>query len=88
MLMLAVVRLNSGSSGHYCPICGSELVPVKYSGKERHFLALMERGDFCGFLGCIRVDLHDKVVNGVNYRGKVYTFPVFHSRNVRRRERV
>ena len=35
-------------------------------------------GRFRGFLGCLRVDLHDKVVDGVNYHGKVYIVPVFH----------
>jgi hypothetical protein len=52
---------------------------VKYLGTKRVFSALMESDDFCGFLGCIRVDLHDKVVNGVNHHNKVYIVPVFHS---------
>jgi hypothetical protein len=83
-----VVGLSSGSSEYYCPICGLELVPVKYCGKEPEHLALMKCDGFCGFLGCIRVDLHDKVVGGVNHRGKVHVVPIFHSRNVRRRKRV
>jgi hypothetical protein len=88
LLMLLVVGLGSGSSGYCCPICGLKLVPVEYKGKEPDKLALMGRDGFCGFLGCVRVDLHDKVVDGVNYRGKVYVVPIFHSRNVRRRKRV
>jgi hypothetical protein len=91
-----VVGLVSGSSGYYCPshgrmscpICGSELVVVNYFGKEPDKLAFMRRDDFCCFLGCIRVDLHDKVVDGVNYRGKVYVKPVFHGRDVGRRKRM
>ena len=31
---------------------------------------MMDKPDFGGFLGCLRVDLHDKVVNGVNYRAR------------------
>ena len=72
-----MITLNSGSSGHFCPVCGSELVPVKYLGKNPKFLALIERDGFCGFLGCIRVALHDKVVDGVNYRGKGFFFLFF-----------
>lgn len=83
-----MVDLSSGSSGYYCSICGSELVVVKYSGKEPDELAFMRRDDFCGFLGCLRVDLHDKVVDGVNYRGKVFVKPIFHGRDVRRRKRM
>jgi hypothetical protein len=86
--MLWVEELSSGSSGYHCPICGLELVPVKYSGTEPDKLALMERDDFCGFLGCLRVDLHDKVVDGVNHHGKCYVVPIFHGRNVRRRKRM
>lgn len=61
-----------------CPVCGSELTPLRYSGKESGKLALMKRTGFCGFLGCVRVDLHDKVVDGVSYRDKVYVVPIFH----------
>jgi hypothetical protein len=68
----------SDSSGQYCPICGFELLPLNYVGKGLDELALMKREGFCGFLGCIRVDLHDKVVDGVNHRGKVYIMPIFH----------
>jgi len=63
-----------------CPICGSVLVKIEYRGKKPDKLALMKRADFCYFVGCIRVDLHDKVVDGVNYSGKVFFRPVFHSR--------
>jgi predicted RNA-binding Zn-ribbon protein involved in translation (DUF1610 family) len=35
ILTALVVGLGSGSSGFYCPICGSELVTVKYVGDER-----------------------------------------------------
>ena len=90
-VLLRELSVGSGSSGYYCPshgrmscpICGSELVVVKYSGKEPDKLALMRRDDFCGFLGCLRVDLHDKVVDGVNHRGKVFLKPIFHRRFVR-----
>ena len=61
-----------------CPICGSPLVELGYCGKKPDNLALMKRKDFCGFLGCSRTDLHDKVVNGVNYRGQVFVRPVLH----------
>lgn len=68
------------SCGHYCSVfycsvCGSVLRPVQYQGKEP--LPVMDKPDFGGFLGCLRVDLHDKVVNGVNYRGKVFIKAVF-----------
>jgi hypothetical protein len=29
------------------------------------------------FLGCARAELHDKVVDGVSYRGLCYVVPVF-----------
>jgi len=64
-----------------CPICGSELVELKYSGHERSILALIESDGFVGFLGCCRVELHDKVVDGVNYRGKVFIRPLFRKAN-------
>ena len=80
--------MSSGSSVCCCPICGFALVVVKYLGKERDKLALVELDGFCGFLGCLRVDLHDKVVDGVNYRGKVFVKPILHGCDVRRRERM
>ena len=91
-----MVGLSSGSSGLYCPhhgcvscpICGSKLVVVKYSGKEPNLLALVESDGFCGFLGCIRVDLHDKVVDGVSWRGKVFVKPIFDRRDVGIRKRM
>lgn len=64
----------------FCPLCGSELVIVKYTGNKRHLLALVESDGFCCFLGCVRVDLHDRVVDGVSHRGKVFIKPVFHRR--------
>ena len=87
--LLGVVSMVSDSSkGHYCPehgamvcpLCGSVLVEIAYSGKKPDLLALMKRDDFRGFFGCIRVNLHDKVVDGVNYRGKVFVRPVFKDR--------
>ena len=60
-----------------CPICGSVLVKIEYSGRKPHLLALMKHADFRCFVGCIHVDLHDKVVNGVDYRGKVFFRPLF-----------
>lgn len=87
-LALWVVELSSGSSVRYCPIhgrmscpiCGSELVVVKYNGNERRLLALAGSDGFHCFLGCLRVNLHDKVVDGVNHRGKVFIRTVFHER--------
>ena len=40
-------------------------------------------GRFSGyFYGCLRVELHNKVgLNGVNYAGKIYRVPYFHSCN-------
>ena len=61
-----------------CPICGSPLVELGYRGNKPDMLALMRRKDFCGLLGCSRTNLHDKVVDGVNYRGKVFVHPVLH----------
>lgn len=66
-----------------CPICGSKLVELKYSGHKRSILALTESDGFVGFLGCCRVDLHDKVVDGVSYRGKVFVIPLFRKRTER-----
>jgi hypothetical protein len=88
--MLAVVELSSGSSGYFCPICGFELVVVKYVGKKpnEHVLGARVSEGFCGFLGCLRVDLHDKVVDGVDHRGKVFIQPVFHAGHVRKRKRL
>jgi len=67
-------------SKSYCPICGSPLVKLEYRGKKPHLLALMKRKDFCGFMGCSRTDLHDKVVNSVNYQGQVFIHPVLHAK--------
>ncbi len=61
-----------------CPICGCKLVVLDYRGSEPDLLALMRCEGFCCFLGCTRVDLHDKVVEGVDYRGKVFCKSVFH----------
>ena len=88
-----MVELSSGSSGRYCPIygrmscpiCGSELVVVKYSGSERRLLALAESDGFRCFLGCLHVDLHDKVVDGASHRGKVYIRAIFDDDDVRSR---
>lgn len=83
MFLLLVVEMVSGGSEcpeHglvVCPICGCVLVWIKYFGDKPDILALMERDDFRGFLGCVRVDLHDKVVDGVDYRGKVFVRPIF-----------
>jgi hypothetical protein len=68
-----------------CPLCGLELVVVKYSGSEHDLLALAESDGFRYFLGCLRVDLHDKVLDGVDYRGKVYIRAVFEDSAVRSR---
>ena len=65
---------------HLCPICGSELVEVKYSGRKRCIQALVESDDFLGLLDCLRVELHNKVVDGVNYAGKVFVKPLFGER--------
>jgi hypothetical protein len=75
-----VVELNSGSPERCCPVCGSELVVLKYSGLKPDLLALVESVGFRCFMGCLHVDLHDKVIDGVNHRGKVYVVPVFHAR--------
>lgn len=81
---MVAITMGSGSSEYRCPkhglmscpICGSKLVVVEYRGKKPDLLALMKSDDFSGFLGCLRVDLHDKVVDGVNYRGKVFIRPI------------
>jgi len=70
-----------------CPICGSELVELKYSGHKRSILALVESDGFVCFLGCNRVELHDKVVDGVNYCGKVFLMPLFRDANGATKER-
>ena len=70
-----------------CPICGSELVELKYSGHKRSVLALVESDGFVGFLGCSRVELHDKVVDGVDYSGKVFIVPLFERANGATKER-
>jgi len=85
--------MNSGSPECYCsshgrmscPICGLELAVVKYSGGKRDLLALAQSDGFRCFLGCLRVDLHDKVLDGVNHRGQVYIRAVFEDSDVRSR---
>ena len=80
--------VSDSSKGRYCPehgdmvcpICGSVLVEIEYRGKKFDLLTLTKRDGFRGFVGCIRVDLHDKVMGGVDYRGKVFVRPVFHDR--------
>jgi len=44
-------------------------------------LDIIESDGFVCLLGCHRVDLHDKVIDGVNYRGKVFVKPVFDKAN-------
>jgi hypothetical protein len=68
-----------------CPICGSKLVLLDYKGNDPDILAKMKSPDFRGFFGCNRAKLHDKVVNGVYYRGKAYVEAVFDD-NLRRRK--
>lgn len=60
-----------------CPICGSKLVKLNYSGHKRSILALIESNGFIALVGCMRVELHDKIVDGVNYQGKVFVRPLF-----------
>lgn len=93
-LMLSVVvrgvaSMGSGSSKACvcpehgvvrCPVCGSALVKIEYKGDEAELLAVTKLADFRGFVGCVRVDLHNKVVDGVDYSGKVYVRPVFDDR--------
>ena len=55
-----------------CPICGSLLIKLKFMGNDAKVLALAKRKDFLCFVGCCRVDLHNKIVDGVDYRGKVF----------------
>ena len=80
------VELVSGSSvcpKHglmVCSICRSELIEIEYKGDKSEVLALMKRYGFRCFMGCIRVDLHDKVVDGVNCRGQVFVKPIFYER--------
>jgi hypothetical protein len=66
-----------------CPICSSELVELRYRGYKRSIVAFIESDGFVGWLGCCRVELHDKVVDGVNYRGKVFVKPLFGKRKER-----
>lgn len=85
----------SGSSGRFCPhhgrmscpICGSVLVVLEYRGYESEKLAVMKLSGFRCFLGCVRLDLHDKVVDGVSCRGKVFVVPIFDG-NEHERKRV
>lgn len=60
-----------------CPICGSVLVKLEYRGNKPNVLALAKRDDFCYFVGCSRTDLHNKIMNGVSYRGKVFVRAIF-----------
>jgi len=60
-----------------CPICGFLLARIVYRGKDPKKLATLKRSDFLGFLGCIRTELHDVTVKGVNYHGKIFLHPVF-----------
>jgi hypothetical protein len=53
------------------------LVEIKYVGNKPEILALTKHDGFRGLWGCLRVDLHDKIVDGVNYRGKVFIKPIF-----------
>jgi hypothetical protein len=79
------VDLGSGSSVPFCPkhglmvcpLCGSVLVEVAYRGNKPKFLALAKRDGFRCFVGCLRVDLHNKIVDGVDFRGKVFIKPIF-----------
>lgn len=69
--------MASGRSEHvcldckpkFCPICGCELTYFTYRGKKSDLLALARSKGFRCFLGCIRMDLHDKVLTD---RGQVY----------------
>jgi hypothetical protein len=55
-------RLMKGKvpSGVYCPVCDSEMIYVNHSCNVHPF-----------GLVCNRVELHDKIVNGVNFRGEI-----------------
>jgi hypothetical protein len=63
-----------------CPLCGSMLVKVNYVGNKPEILALTKHDGFRGLWGCLRVDLHDKIVDGVDYRDKVFIKPIFDKR--------
>jgi len=52
-----------------------------HARQKRSMLALMKSANFVGFVGCCRVELHDKVVDGVNYQGKVFVRPLFKEAN-------
>lgn len=75
-----MTSLDSGSSRHHCPlhgdvscpICGSPLVLLEYKGNDPDLLALMKQANFYALFGCNHLELHDKVVNGVDHRGKVF----------------
>jgi hypothetical protein len=47
------------SSGVFCSVCGSEMVYINHGG-----------GCFRLCLVCAHVELHDKIVDGVNFHGK------------------
>jgi hypothetical protein len=77
------VDLGSGSSvcpkhgSMVCPICGSLLIRLDYKGHKPSMLVLAKHDNFRFFIGCLRVELHNKTVDGVNYRGKVFIKPMF-----------
>lgn len=60
-----------------CPICGSDLRVLEYRGNDPKMLAIVKSRGFKFFLGCKRVVLHNKVVDGVDYRDKAYIYPIF-----------
>jgi len=68
--------LSSGSSEGCCPICGCPLVEIKYQGSKPEILALIRRKGFVRLIGCLRVDLHDKVMCS-DHQGKVFVHAVF-----------
>jgi len=63
-----------------CPICRSKMKWLEYRGHNPEKLAIMKIDGFRGFFGCVRVDLHDKVVDGVDWRGMVFVRPLFKRR--------
>jgi hypothetical protein len=67
-----------------CPICGSLLTVLHYKGNDPEILALTKKRGFRYFVGCRREELHDKIIDGVNYRGKAFVIPFFYSRRVDR----
>ena len=86
VVSLEVVSMGSVSSeSRYCvkhglmtcPICKSALIEIVYKGEKPDILALTKRADFRCFVGCVRVELHNKVVDGVDCRGQVFIKVVF-----------